>query len=128
MPSTSAKQHRLMEAVAHGWHMPGGVGPSVAVAKEFVAADKGRHFEHGGPVVSNKGYMGKTQAYAQGGAVLGKTSQFLKTEDQFRAAYHKDPGAGADKPYGKSGPNAGTGEVKPPAAKDKSLKAVKPRK
>lgn len=75
----------------------------------------------------NKGYQGKTANYAEGGAVLGKTSQFLKTEDQFRATYHKDPGAGADKPYGKSGINSGTGEVRPPAAKGKQLTAVKPR-
>jgi len=34
-----------MDAVAHGWHRPGGGGPSESVAKEFVAADKakGRH-------------------------------------------------------------------------------------
>lgn len=41
MSSTSAPQARLMAAVAHGWHPPGGGGPSVAVAKEFNQADKG---------------------------------------------------------------------------------------
>ena len=41
MPSSTSKQHRFMEAVAHGMKPPGGKGPSVAVAKEFVAADKG---------------------------------------------------------------------------------------
>lgn len=40
MPSKTEKQARLMRAVAHGWKKPGGGGPSVAVAKEFVAADK----------------------------------------------------------------------------------------
>lgn len=29
-----------MAAVAHGWQMPGGKGPPVAVAKEFHQADK----------------------------------------------------------------------------------------
>jgi hypothetical protein len=29
-----------MDAIAHGWKRPGGGGPSVEVAKEFVAADK----------------------------------------------------------------------------------------
>lgn len=29
-----------MRAVAHGWKKPGGGGPSVDVAKEFVKADK----------------------------------------------------------------------------------------
>jgi hypothetical protein len=121
MPTVSPSQKRLMLAVEHGWHKPGGGGPSRAVAHDFVEADKkvGR--------VMNKSYQGQTQKFAEGGAVLGKTSQFLKSEDQFRAAYHKDPGAGADKPYGKSGLNAGTGEVKPPAAKGKSLPAVKSR-
>ena len=41
MPSVSPKQARLMAAVAHGWKKPGGGGPSVAVAKEFNAADEG---------------------------------------------------------------------------------------
>jgi hypothetical protein len=42
MPSKSPAQARLMAAVAHGWHMPGGGGPPVYVAKEFNEADKGR--------------------------------------------------------------------------------------
>ncbi len=29
-----------MRATAHGWKKPGGGGPSVAVAKEFMAADE----------------------------------------------------------------------------------------
>lgn len=41
MPSKSAAQHRLMEAIAHGWHKPGG-GPSKSVAKDFVKHDKGK--------------------------------------------------------------------------------------
>lgn len=40
MPSKSPAQHRLMEAVAHGWKKPGGGGPTKAVASEFVAADE----------------------------------------------------------------------------------------
>ena len=31
-----------MRAVSHGGHKPGGGGPSVAVAKEFVAADEAK--------------------------------------------------------------------------------------
>ena len=42
MPSTSPAQARLMQAVKHGWKKPGGGGPSVAVAKEFVAADEAK--------------------------------------------------------------------------------------
>ena len=39
MPSKSEKQHRFMEAIAHGWKPKGKKGPSKKVAKEFVAAD-----------------------------------------------------------------------------------------
>lgn len=42
MPSTSEAQAKLMRAIAHGWHKPGGGGPSVSVAREFVAADKAK--------------------------------------------------------------------------------------
>lgn len=40
MPSSSRKQHQYMEAIAHGWHPSEKKGPSPAVAKDFVAADK----------------------------------------------------------------------------------------
>lgn len=40
MPSRSPAQAHLMEAVAHGWHKPGGGGPSREIAQEVVAADK----------------------------------------------------------------------------------------
>ena len=42
MPSLSEKQARLMRAVAHGWKKPGGGGPPVLVAREFVRADKAK--------------------------------------------------------------------------------------
>jgi len=45
MPSKSAKQHRYMEMIAHGGKPKNGKGPSKAVAKEFVAADVGKHFK-----------------------------------------------------------------------------------
>lgn len=40
MPSVSPRQAKLMRAVAHGWEKPGGGGPSVEVAKEFMHADE----------------------------------------------------------------------------------------
>lgn len=40
MPSSSQKQHRFMEAIAHGMKPRSGKGPSPSVAKEFVNADK----------------------------------------------------------------------------------------
>lgn len=50
MPSTSARQHRFMQGIAHGMKPRSGKGPSVAVAKEFAAADKGKKFAKGGKV------------------------------------------------------------------------------
>jgi hypothetical protein len=44
MPSKSLKQHKYMEMIAHGGKPRSGKGPPVSVAKEFVAADVGRHF------------------------------------------------------------------------------------
>jgi hypothetical protein len=46
MPSVSPKQAKLMRAVAHGWHKPGGGGPSVAVAKDFMHADEAKKKGH----------------------------------------------------------------------------------
>ena len=86
MPYKSEAQARLMRAVAHGWHKPGGGGPSVEVAKKFGAEDK-KHpsgYAEGGPV--NKGYMGKVESYAQGGPVLGRTRDFMKEPDRFRTS------------------------------------------
>jgi hypothetical protein len=39
MPRKSAKQHRFLEAIAHGWKPDRKKGPSKRVAQEFVDAD-----------------------------------------------------------------------------------------
>lgn len=77
----------------------------------------------------NKGYQGKTEHYAKGGAVLGVESKFLKTHDEFRDPDEGKQGDSADEDqlYGKSGEGAGSGEQPTPKAKGKSLKPVKPR-
>jgi hypothetical protein len=46
MPSKTPKQAKFMRAVAHGFK-PSSKGPPVSVAKEFVAADKGKRFTKG---------------------------------------------------------------------------------
>ena len=50
MPSKSKAQAHLMQAVAHGWKPPGAKKPPVpvAVAKEYVAADKGKSTRRAG--------------------------------------------------------------------------------
>lgn len=45
MPSKTPKQAKFMRAVAHGWKPQGGKAPPVSVAKEFVAADRGRKMQ-----------------------------------------------------------------------------------
>lgn len=44
MPSTSAKQHRFMEMVAHDSKAAKRVGVPQSVGQEFVQADKGKKF------------------------------------------------------------------------------------
>lgn len=47
MPSKTKKQAHLMSAIAHGWNMPGGKGPSRKVAEDFHSADKAQgRWEH----------------------------------------------------------------------------------
>ena len=53
MPSTSAKQHRFMEAVAHNPSFAKKAGVSQSVGKDFSAADKGK-FGRGGMAAINK--------------------------------------------------------------------------
>ena len=47
MPSKSAKQHRLMEAVAHNKDFAKKVGIPQSVGKDFASADKGKKFKSG---------------------------------------------------------------------------------
>lgn len=44
MPSTSGKQHRFMEMIAHDPKAAKRVGVPQSVGKDFAAADKGRSF------------------------------------------------------------------------------------
>lgn len=82
-----------------------------------------------------KGERPRDLAAAKGGAALGRTRDFLKEEDQFRAKYHGDRESqdvvgdisADDNKYAKSGIGAGKGMSAPPEAKGKSLKPVKPR-
>ena len=48
MPSKSASQHRLMEAVAHNPGFAKKVGIPQSVGKDFAKADEGKKFKGGG--------------------------------------------------------------------------------
>ena len=54
MPSTSAKQHRFMEAVAHNPAFAKKAGIPQKVGQEFSKADKGKKFSQGGTMKSEK--------------------------------------------------------------------------
>ena len=48
MPSSSAKQHRFMEAIAHNKAFAKKAGVPQSVGREFANADKGKTFKKGG--------------------------------------------------------------------------------
>ena len=54
MPSTSKKQHKFMEAIAHSPSFAKKAGVPQSVGKDFASADKGRKFSKGGNM--KKGY------------------------------------------------------------------------
>ena len=60
MPSTSKKQHNLMEAVAHNPAFAKKVGIKQSVGKEFASADKGKSFKRGGDMAKVKNAPGAT--------------------------------------------------------------------
>jgi len=65
MPSTSAKQHNFMAAVAHNPAFAKKAGVPQSVGKEFNKADKGKTFKQGGDM--KKMNMG---GYADGGMTM----------------------------------------------------------
>ena len=80
MPSSSKKQHNLMEAVAHSPAFAKKVGIPQSVGKDFSTADKGRKFAKGGLMAKSQGVaptaMGKVKTAApsrDGIAAKGKT-------------------------------------------------------
>jgi hypothetical protein len=108
MPFVSRRQQR--------WgHTPEGekaLGGPAKVA-EWDRATKGSHM--------NKGYQGKTESFAKGGAVLGRTVDFLKTPDRFREIRTAKQANETQDNFGK-----GSSKANPKGA-DKSEKPVKPR-
>lgn len=59
MPSTSAKQHRFMAAVANNPKFAKKAGVPASVGEEFMKADKGRKFAGGGEMKESKAMMKK---------------------------------------------------------------------
>ena len=59
MPSTSLKQHRFMQAVAHSPAFAKKVGVPQSVGKDFSTADKSRKFSKGGDMAESKAMVKK---------------------------------------------------------------------
>ena len=57
MPSTSKKQHRFMEAVAHNPSFAKKAGVPQSVGKDFSNADKGKTFKRGGDMAKANPFM-----------------------------------------------------------------------
>jgi hypothetical protein len=54
MPSSSVKQHKFMEAIAHSPSFAKKVGVPQSVGKDFSTADKGRKFSKGGETMATE--------------------------------------------------------------------------
>ena len=54
MPSSSKKQHKFMEAIAHNPAFAKKVGIPQSVGKDFSTADKGKTFKKGGDTMATK--------------------------------------------------------------------------
>lgn len=111
MPYESIKQERWA-------HTPSGEKALGGPAKvhEWDQASKGRSL----PMYA-KGSKPQDAAYAKGGSVLGKTSEFLKTPDRFTGHKNGPLSEPTEDQFEK-----GSGRVNP-KPRDKSLKPVKPR-
>lgn len=105
---TSPSGRSFNSAQVRLWHANGDKFPG----------QKTDHYAGGGTV---KGYMGKEQCFAQGGEVLGRTKDFMKTPDRFREGRFTPKPEPTEDVWGKGDSAAN------PAGKDKSLKAIKPR-
>jgi hypothetical protein len=78
MPSTSAKQHRFMQAIAHSPSFAKKAGVPQSVGKDFTAADKGKTFKKGG--------MMKKRRFDEGGEIDYEMDENAEPERKYFAA------------------------------------------
>lgn len=86
MPSNSAKQARLMAAVAHSPEFAKKVGIPQSVGKEFNQADKGRKFAKGGDMKESKAMVKKEVSFMK---KAGAPKSMIKHEEAEAKAYKK---------------------------------------
>lgn len=78
MPSTSAKQHRLMAMVAHDPAAAKRLGIPQSVGRDFVKADVGRKFKQGGEMKESKAMMKKEVGFMK---KAGAPKSMIKHEE-----------------------------------------------
>ena len=101
MPSKSAAQHQLMEAVAHNPAFAKKVGIPQSVGKDFAAADKCKKFYKGGSTINAAGNYTKPDlrkkivAQVKASATQGtKAGQWSARKAQLVAKKYKAAGGG----------------------------------
>ena len=92
MPSTSAKQHNFMAAVAHNPAFAKKAGVPQSVGKDFNQADKGRKFSKGGDMkMVSKGSMAKSGMHKMPDGKMMKNSA-MKNGGMAKADMKQDKG------------------------------------
>jgi hypothetical protein len=92
MPSSTKKQHKFMEAIAHSPKFAKKVGVKQAVGKDFAEADKGKTFKKGGPSLAVG--RGEKLPVSQGAGLTAKG----------RAKYNAATGSNLKAPQPEGGP------------------------
>jgi hypothetical protein len=104
MPSSSKKQHNLMEAVAHNAAFAKKVGIPQKVGKDFVEADKGKKFASGGmsrakeqSINKPKTNHGASALFNRGGDMATMSSKMAKFEKSGKDVEKKGAKEGSKK-------------------------------
>jgi hypothetical protein len=92
MPSSTKKQHKFMEAIAHSPKFAKKVGVKQSVGKDFAEADKGKTFKKGGPSLAVG--RGEKLPVSQGAGLTAKG----------RAKYNAATGSNLKAPQPEGGP------------------------
>ena len=119
MPSTSAKQHRFMAAIAHSPSFAKKVGVSQSVGKDFNAADKGKTF--------NKGGMMKKRRFDEGGEIDYEVDENAEPERRSFgsgvSAKDREYNEPVSKPAAKAKPKVATQRAAPQSFESMASKA-----
>lgn len=114
MPSSTAKQHKFMEAVAHNPSFAKKVGVPQSVGKDFSKADKGKTFKKGGEMKESKAMVKKEVSFMK---AKGAPKSMIKHEAAEMGAMRK---GGVAKKMASGGLSSGHKSANGIAAKGKT--------